>query len=317
MSGNYCVASAGQYKAKIEQEAIFELDLSDPCPDAPEGEIIIGGETNALTFTMISPVVVSGLSDGRRRLSLESTPLELLAGRHGAASIVSSSVSWPCRVASYDITLDSCDAILAEPLPAELPSGETVYLSYRYVTASLPVVAEPVRDCLLTVDFVPYQAAKRGKSSVTYLVSYVHQIFSTGVTETDLRAYFYTLSSQPASDAGIATALQMGEDLLVTEIRSQLMSRGLTEDDIPAAATLRQSHLDYAVASMFRVSDTDKYHSMCDDAKKLCQAAIREIKIDTKGDGIPDATLNIASRASDTGFLCQRPYPRYRGVRWH
>lgn len=317
MAGNYCVASAGQYKALINTDPVFELDLSDPCDSAPTGEIEIGSSSSPLTFIMQSKVKVLGLEDGRRKLIIESMPETPLAGRHGAASVVSNSISWSCRVQSYEIpdTTTNC-AILAEPLPKDLPIGEDVYLSFRYVYAELPEQVEPVKNCLLTIHFEPFESAKRGVSSLTFLVSYVRQIFTTGVTETDLRAYYYTLSSQPASDAGISNALQMGEDELVTELRKQLMDRGLCEDDIPAASSLRQAHLLYSAACFFRLSDTEAFDHLIAQARRSCEIEIRRIWVDADKNGKPDDSKKLADRSGDTAFICQRPLAKPQRGWW-
>ena len=311
MSGNYCVASAGQYKARLGVTPLFEINLPDPCPDPPTGSIIIGGEETALTWQGAAPVAVSSLSDGRRRLALANYPPEAFAGRHGAASLVTASIAWPCNVIAYDST--SKAAILAEPLPFELPEGETAYLVFRYVFCELPVRSEPVRECLLHINYTPYPSAQRSQGGLTFLVAYVRQIFSTGVTETDLRAYYYTLSSQPAQDAGFALALQGGEDELVTELRAQLMNRGLCEDDVPAAASLRQAHLLYSAACMFRISDPDTFDRLIAQAKRATQIELRRIWVDDDNNGKPNESRPLANRASDCTLITSC---RGRGRRW-
>lgn len=318
MSGNYCVASAGQYKALINQTPIFEFDLPYPCSQAPAGEIDIRGSQTILEFSMQPAVDVIGLSDGRRKIQLDEMPTNAFAGRHGAASIVSDSICWPCRILNYEVdeVANEFFAILAEPLPADLPSGIDVSLCFRYVSAELPEESEPVKNCLLTVSFNPYAAAKNGTSSLTFLVSYVRQIFSTGVTETDLRSYYYTLSSQPASDAGISNALQMGEDELVTELRKQLMDRGLCEDDIPAASALRQAHLLYSAACFFRLSDSDAFDHLIDQARRSCEIELRRIWVDEDKNGNPNEGRPLADRSRDVDFIFQSPI-EFKGFgRW-
>lgn len=311
MAGNYCVASAGQYKALINTQPVFELDLPYPCEAPPTGQIVFGGVQDDLTFIMQTPVQITALKDGRRKLQIEDLPEEMLAGRHGAASVVSESICWPCRIQSYESpTENTAYAVLAEPLPADLPPGETLYLAFRYIYTELPTKTEPAKNSLLTIEFTPYSSAKRGVSSLTYLISYVRQIFSTGVTETDLRAYYYTLSSQPASDAGISNALQMGEDELVTEIRKQLMDRGLSEDDIPAASALRQAHLLYSAACFFRLSDSDAFDHLIEQARRSCEIEIRRIWVDENNDGKPDDPTPLADRSGDTAVFYQKPLNR-------
>ena len=53
MAGNYCVASAGQYKALINTEPVFELDLPYPCESPPIGNIVFDGVPAALTLSLI------------------------------------------------------------------------------------------------------------------------------------------------------------------------------------------------------------------------------------------------------------------------
>ena len=314
MSGNYCVASAGQYKALIDTTPIFEFDLPYPCDSEPSGELEINGEKSTLDFSMQTSIEILGLSDGRRKLKLNDFPNNAFAGRHGSASIVGDSICWPCRIQNYEADEEANEffAILAEPLPADLPLGIDHFLYFRYVSCELPEQNEPVKNCLLTVQFVPVSSAKNGTSSLTYLVSYVRQIFTTGVTETDLRSYFYTLSSQPASDAGISNALQMGEDELVTELRRQLMDRGLCEDDIPAASALRQAHLLYSAACFFRLSDSDAFDRLTDQARRACEIEIRRIWVDEDKNGKPNEKNPLADRSMDSSFIPQKPLA-YRG----
>lgn len=281
MAGNYCVSAAGQVKARLGGANIFEVLLPAPVSTPPTGTITIDGTSSPLTFTGQEALSISALSDGRRRLQLASAPTTKLAGKHGAAWVVTDSVCWPCQVASFAADGSQHYAILAEPLAAELPTGETARLFFAYHTAELPVVSEakPVRDCLLVVDYAD--------RSLTYLVDYVHQVFCTGVTEQDLRRYYYTLSSSPAADAGFSPALQAGEDDLIGELRLQLADRGLTEDDIPASGMLRQAHLLYSAAHMFRLSDAETYRSLAEQAQANVQACLRRLWVDENGDGKP------------------------------
>ena len=103
-------------------------------------------------------------------------------------------------------------------------------------------------------------------------------------------------------------ALQAGEDELVMELRQQLMDRGLCEDDIPAAASLRQAHLLYAAAGMFRISDPDTYDRLSSQARKAAQVELRRIWVDDNKDGIPTESRPLADRSSDGSVFtsCRR-----------
>lgn len=288
MAGNYCVTAAGQTKAKVGESNVFELSLPEPVATAPSGSITLGDTTTQLSFAGCSPVAVSSLIDGRRRLALGGEPSPMLSGTQGQAWVVSASICWGCVVQAYSKQGSVYYAHLADPLPAELPSGETCYLYLGYWCAELPVSSTPIKNCLLTVMYSPVRQLGTQSRTLTYLVDYVHQVFATGCTEEDLRRRMYSLNSQPSSDAGFSPAMHAGEDDLIQELRYQLAEKGLTEDDIPASSTLRMAHELYAASQMFRVSHPEIYAELQAQAKHSVEVALRNIWIDSNHNGKPD-----------------------------
>lgn len=311
MAGISCVLSAGQVKAIAgeDKDNIFELTLPEPVDSAPTGEITIGDVTQQLTFTGAAPVKVEGLGDGRRKLFLEQLPTTKLAGKHGAAFVVSDSICWSTRVLSYntegELGNEVYYAILSEPLPLTLPQGEDIYLYLTYYAATLPSVANPIRNCLLRVEYQPIAKIGSLVQTLTYLVAYVYQIFTTGLTIDDVRSYFQGLGAQPNQDAGFEPAIIAGEDALIDYLREQLAEKGLTEDDIPATTSLRQAHRLFAAAHVFMLTNEQLFANLTTQAKNSARAALRRAWLNENQDGIlkdEDVGQVGGNRSKDFGF---------------
>lgn len=311
MSGISCVLSAGQVKAIAGEgkDNIFELTLPEPVDSAPTGEITIGDTTEQLTFTGATPVKVVGLADGRRKLFLEQLPTPKLAGKHGAAFVVSDSICWSTRILNYNTEGDTGNeiyyAILSEPLPLTLPQGEDIYLYLTYYAATLPAVPEPIRNCLLRVEYVPIAKIGSLVQTLTYLVAYVYQIFTTGLTIDDVRSYFQGLGAQPNQDAGFEPAIIAGEDALIDYLREQLAEKGLTEDDIPATTSLRQAHRLFAAAHVFMLTNEQLFANLTSQAKASARAALRRAWLNENQDGVlkdEDVGQVGGNRSKDFGY---------------
>lgn len=310
MAGNYCVTAAGQTKAKINVSNVFELSLPEPCAVAPTGAITIGDTTTALVFSGASAVGISDLLDGRRKLQISALPSPILSGLQGQAFVVSQSICWGCVVSSFSTEEENFFAILADALPANLPSGESAELYFGYFCANLPINTNPTKNCLLSVEYSPIRQMGTQVKSLTFLVDYVAQVFSTGCTEEDLRRRMYSLNAQPSNDAGYSPAMQAGEDDLIQELRYQLAEKNLTEDDIPATATLRAAHELYAASQMFRISAPETYSELQTQAKHAVEVALRNIWLDTNHDGkIDEKTQNLdGPRGRDMSFGTRRRF---------
>lgn len=292
MAGISCVLSAGQVKAIAgeDKDNIFELTLPEPVENPPVGEITIEGVPTSLAFVGADPVKILGLVDGRRKLVLESLPTPRLAGKHGSAFVVSDSICWSTRVISYSTEGDANNpvyyAILSEALPLALPTGEEVKLFLSYYAATLPTVTSPTRNCLLRIEYEPFAKIGSLVQTLTYLVNYVYQIFTTGLTIEDVRSYFQGLGAQPSQDAGFEPAIIAGEDALIDFLREQLAEKGLTEDDIPATTSLRQAHRLFAAAHVFMLSNEQLFISLTNQAKQSAKAALRRAWLNENQDGV-------------------------------
>ena len=71
MKNNLCVQSHGQSKALVGAEIanVFEFVSPIPLASSPAGELDFFGEPTTITFTGESPITISALTDGRRKLA--------------------------------------------------------------------------------------------------------------------------------------------------------------------------------------------------------------------------------------------------------
>lgn len=323
MASRLCVDSAGQTVAVVGCDNVFELVLPQPSNATPTGTITIRGVDTPLTFTGQEPIEITSLGAGRRSLTLGVAPTVQLAGRTGQAWVVTDSICWSCRVQSYSVDSSATVATLADPLPAVLPSGVTARLFFSYWAATLPVQQAPVAGCLIRVTYQPVARVGQPDATLTFLAAYVHQIFDTGLTPQNMRAFFNGLPSAPTTDAGLEPAISAGLDDLVAHLRVALADRGLTEADVPAPAALLQAHRLYAAAHVYALTNRDLHDSLFRDARAAADAALRHLWVDVDGSGTPTPpdTENITGlRSKDLAFALPPPRPRLlacpRGGRW-
>lgn len=310
MSSRVCVDCAGQTQAVVGVDNLFEVVLPQPSKTNPTGFITINGIDNTLTFEGQAPVQITATGAGRRSLTLASAPTRALAGRQGMAWVVSDSIVWPCRVQSYQTTADVTDVILAEALPATIPTGATAYLHFGYWAATLPEQTEPVSGCLIKVHYSPVARVGDPDAGLTFLAAYVRQIFETGLTAPQLREYLAGSPSAPTSDAGLEPAISAGLDDLVRHIRTVLAQDHLTEADIPAPSALRDAHRLFACAQIYAVTNRDLHDSLRTEARYAADDALRFLWIDRDGTGKPSKsdTMNITGlRGND--FRAANPRP--------
>lgn len=312
MSSRVCVECAGQTQAVCGVDNIFELLLPQPSTTPPTGTITIQGVDTVLTFSGQDPILVASLAAGRRALALEGVPTTQLAGRTGLAWVVTDSVIWPCRVQSVSV-IDSTHSTvtLADALPAALPTGVTAYLYWGYWAATLPVRQSPVGGCLMRVIYSPVARIGQPEATLTYLLAYVHQIFDTGLTAPQLRAFFGGSPAAPSDDAGLEPAISAGLDDLVRELRVRLAERRLTEQDIPAPSALLPAHRLFAAAHLYALTDREKHDSLRSEARYAVDDALRHLWIDVDGSGTPtppDTTNITGLRSRD--FVWAHPAPK-------
>ncbi len=316
MSSRVCVECAGQTQAVCGADNIFELLLPQPSVTAPIGTLTIQGVDTVLSFGGQDPIQVSSLAAGRRALSLEGVPATQLAGRTGLAWVVTDSIIWPCRVQSVSVIDQTHSTVtLADALPAALPTGVSAYLYWGYWAATLPVRQAPVGGCLMRVTYSPVARIGQPEATLTYLLAYVHQIFDTGLTAPQLRAFFGGSPAAPSDDAGLEPAISAGLDDLVRELRVRLAERHLTEQDIPAPSALLPAHRLFAAAHLYALTDRDKHDSLRSEARYAVDDTLRHLWIDVDGSGTPTPpdTINITGlRSRDFAFA----RPKRKVNRW-
>lgn len=319
MTSRVCVDCAGQTQIVVGQDNIFEIILPQPSTTVPTGTITIKGTDTALVFEGQPPVEITTSEPGRRSLILAAAPTRYLAGRQGIAWVVSGSITWACRVMSYDhdVSTDTVRANLAEALPAALPTGATAYLHYGYWAAALPVRQDPVAGCLIKVGYSPVSRVGDPAAGLTFLAAYVRQIFETGLTAQMLRDYIAGAPSAPSSDAGLEPAISAGLDDLVRHIRTALAQDHLTEADIPAPSALRDAHRLFALAHLYAVTNRELHDSLRSEARYAADDALRYLWVDRDGTGKPSPsdTMNITGlRSRDFSFA--HPSHRLRLKGW-
>lgn len=322
MSSQVCAKCAGEFHAVIGAENIFGIEIEQPSLSAPTGSIKFPGEDAVeLTFSGQAPIAISSLGSGRRSLVLSAAPTLPLAGAQGQASIVSTgtSSSWPCTVSAYSTTGQVTTALLAAAIERELPAGATSQLVFRYWAATLPVIGEP-KSAIITLRYVPVSPIGEPEIVRKFTVKYVRQLFATGLTASDLRAFLSGGPSAPTSDAGLEPKIEEGLSELVRHLRVELSQRGLDETAIPAPSALLDSHRYYSAACLYKVIDPDLSSSLFAQGRYAADDTLRHLWVDVDGSGTPTPpdTKNITGlRSRDFAFKipCRiakpRPLPRW------
>lgn len=315
MKNNLCVQSHGQSKALVGAEIanVFEFVSPIPLGSPPGGSLDYFGDSQELTFSGETPIEIEALTDGRRKLALKSAPTMALTGGRGAAFVVSDQINWPCLIQKFTTEGQKTYAYVADALPATLPAGETCYLYFAYYSAPLPSCdfASGPHRLEVTYSSLP-QFGGCDESQLFFLV-YVHQIFSTGLTETDLKTYFKGFNPNPSIDAGIPSALLASEDWIVERIRQELRETGQTEDDVLAPQTFRRAQLLYAAAHAFLLTDTNRFELLKKEANFAFRAACSQVFIDHDHDGNAEKaeSTTIGKAKSDVQFFFGRRRPRW------
>ena len=318
MSSQICAKCAGEFHAVIGAENIFGIEIEQPSLSAPTGSIKFPGEDAVeLTFTGQAPIVISSLGSGRRSLVLGAAPTLPLAGAQGQASIVSTgtSSSWPCTVSAYSTTDQVTTALLAAAIERELPAGATSQLVFRYWAATLPVIDIPRKEGIVTMRYVPVAPIGSPEIVRKFTVKYVPQLFATGLTASDLRAYLSGGPSAPTSDAGLEPKIEEGLGELVRHLRVELSQRGLDETAIPAPSALRDAHRLYSAACLYQFIDQELASSLFSQARYAADDTLRNLWVDIDGTGTPTRldTKNITGlRSRDFAFKVPRRIARPR-----
>lgn len=306
MKSNLCVKSHGQSKALAGADVtnVFEFSAPTPLASAPVGHLDFFGAPTDITFVGESPIEIVALTDGRRKLTLRAAPHLALTGARGAAFVVSDQIKWPCLVQKFSTEGEIVYAYLADALPATLPAGETCYLYFAYYSASLPA-----SDCAsgphrFEVSFQSLPQFGANDETELFFLFYVYQIFSTGLTESDVRAYFKGFNPSPSVEAGIPAALNASEDWIIERIRLELRETEQTEDDILAPQAFRRAQLLYAAAHAFLLTDTARFELLRKEAYGAFKAACSQVFLDKDHDGTAEKTesVTIGKAKSDCSF---------------
>lgn len=317
MKSNLCVSSHGQSKALCgaDVDNVFEFVAPIPLASAPVGELDLFGERQQLTFTGESRIEIVALTDGRRKLTLRTAPSLALCGSRGAAFVVSSQIQWSCLIQKFSKEGETVYAYLNEALPATLPAGETCYLYFCYYSTQLPPSEGASGPHRFEVTYTSLPQFGNNDEAQLFFVVYVYQIFSTGLTEADVRAYFKGFNPAPSVEAGIPAALIASEDWIVERIRLELRETSQTEDDILAPQSFRRAQLLYAAAHAFLLTDSNRFELLRKEAFGAFKAACAQVFLDRDHDGTAEATesVTIGKAKSDCSFFMA---PRRRRLRW-
>lgn len=314
MASRVCVDCAGQTQAVVGIENIFEVVLPQPALAAPSGVISIKNVETPLVFSGQAPIAVTASGPGRRSLELSAAPLNPLAGRQGTAWVVSDSIVWPCQVVSFETAASGAVANLATALPYALPVGVSAQLVFGYYAATLPTRETPVNRCQIRVTYQPVARVGQPVATLEFVCRYVRQIFETGLTCQQLRAFLSGGPSVPSSDAGLEPAVSAGLDDLVRFIRTELSEKGLDETDVPAPRALRDAHQLFAAAHVYAVTNRELHDAFWTDARYSAGDTLRHLWIDKNKDGKFDAgdTDNITGRRSqDFRFSLPKPKRKF------
>ena len=321
MASRVCVDCAGQTQAVIGVDNIFEVVLPQPSLAAPSGTITIANVDYPLSFEGQAPIIISEMGAGRRSLTLGSAPSNPLAGRQGTAWVVTDSVVWPCQIVSID-TSGGTVATLATALPYALPEGAEAKLVFGYYAATLPRREQPVARCPIRVTYTPVARVGQPVATLEYLCRYVRQIFETGLTCQQLRAFLSGGPSVPSSDAGLEPAVSAGLDDLVRYIRTELAEKGLDETDVPAPRALRDAHQLFAAAHVYAVTNRELHDAFWQDARYSAGDTLRHLWVDVNQDGVydgPDTNNITGKRSQDFRFAFPKGIRHNRlpwGPRW-
>lgn len=317
MRSNVCVKSQGQNKALVGVDVvnIFDIDVSTPVAQAPSGVLTVDGLPIPVTFEGESPIKINALTDGRRKLTLDSLPTKALTGARGKAFIVSDQICWECIVQKYSTEGTTVYAYLRDALGATLPIGETCYLYFRHFSAQLPSMAEPTEPLDFSVSYTGLSQFGGNDFCESHYLKYVHHIFSTGITESDVRSYFKSFQPAPSDDEGVGAALTASEDWLAERIGLELRETDQELDDILAPQIFRRAQLFYAAAYAFLLTDTQRYEALKKEAYSAFKAACSQVFIDRDKDGKvsqQDATTIGKTKLDCSYFMGGRSRRRYR-----
>ncbi len=306
MKNNLCVQSHGQSKALVGSEVsnVFEFVSPIPLASPPSGLLDLFGEPTEIIFSGETPIEIEALTDGRRKLKLKSAPTSALTGGRGSAFVVSEQINWPCQIQKFSTEGEVVYAYLSDALPASLPIGEVCSLYFAYFSAPVPASDFASGPHKLEVSYSALSQFGGNDETQLFFVVYVHQIFSTGLTETDLRAYFKGFNPNPSVDAGIPSALLASEDWLIERLRLELRETDQTEDDILAPQAFRRAQLLYAAAHAFLLTDTARFELLRKEANYAFKAACSQVFIDRNHDGTAERAeaTTIGKAKSDVQF---------------
>jgi hypothetical protein len=276
-------------KARVGQTHTFVWESSDALSGAPT--LTLDGTPYVLT-ALRAAVEVTAVAEDLCILTADDIDVDGskgAAGRYGKAFLVTEdSGVFPVRVAQ----VGDGTVTLAAPLPREFAGGAMLQWATWYTQLPAGVTAAEVRDLRYDVAFEILQGddifAEPGQVE-TGLFHVVDTPFATGLTHEALLEVFPELrDKQPRGRQDLGPVLGFAEQMLVARLRTLLAPRGLTEDDLKAAQSLRPAHAHLA-ASVLLSSDPARAGVLQARAHELAEEALRAAGwLDEDQDGVVD-----------------------------
>lgn len=254
-----------------------------------------GGATTAVTLTVVHAelaVAVAGMANDMRTLTIAATTnVDGIQGQWGQAFLITEDEGW---YSVKIVKITATQVVLADQVPRKLAltsGGRIQFATYTGpITAAFAAVA--VRDCQWRVTY----ASRHGNDTPPLLglrqqglLHVVEQAFWTGLSHALFMQFVGGLGeTAPRTQQGWEPQLAAGGSELVQEIRKQLVTRGLTEDNIPAGELLQLAHVSYALAAVLDLTAGEQADRFRAQARERVDTALRAIWLDVDGDNVVD-----------------------------
>lgn len=278
-----------------------------------------------VVLTLACPVplaAVTGISDDRRTLTTAASPFAAASGwlgRNGEAWLVTARQA--VQVRAVDAGASSVE--LADTLPRDLDvTGAQLVLSRREVALPGTLTAATLRDVRWVVTYKIRHglgtALAAVEQSETGLLQVVPQPFDLGLVSSDLVQYMRGIGTTASSGSqGWDSVLASAVAEVALRIRAELTPRGLTEDDFPAPARLRDVALDLAAALAIDLAQPEQSDRLRARALERMDLVLRATPwIDDSRDGEMDpGEVQVVGQSWGLDFASARPATTARRFR--